>query len=553
MSQMPVSRIPTDNSPSGLSGVWGARPPHPVLLVLTAVTSVVMAIPLIYVLIRAVQGGLPVWLRLWQTGHGIPRLLLNSVKLAGTVTVLSLLIAVPLAWLVVRTDLPGRRLWRWMAAVPIVYPSFIGAFAYITVFGPRGLLETWLGRWLDVSGQAVRLPSIYGLGGTSIILALFTYPYLYLLVAGALRNLNRNLEESARACGLTPVQVFFRVILPLIRPAIGAGSLLISFHALAEFGTVAMLRYDTFTSSIYMQLVGRYDRSAAAALSVVLVALTIALVAAELRWERQARYYQTDRGWRPPEIIRLGRWRYPALAFAALVMLASAGIPAALLFYWSWRALQEGAASGLLGYAWNTISTSGLAATAATILAFPIAYLASRSPGPASRLVYRLAFAGYALPGVVIALAMIFLFNTYLPWFYGTLWVLVTSYIVRFLPETLGAQHSSLAQVSPSLEEAARSCGRSTWSVFRHVTIPLTLPGIISGWSIVLLNCLKELPATLLLRPAGHDTLAVRLWIYASEGFYTAGALPGLLLVLLALPPLVLLMARVLEGRTSLS
>ncbi len=531
--------------------LWGDRPPHPALAVVTALTASLMAVPLLYVLVRAAEGGAEVWGRLWQTR--IPGLLANSLKLAVSTTALAVAIGVPMAWLVVRTDLPGRRWFRWLATLPMVFPAFVGAFAYITVFGPRGVLEMWLSRWLGVPPYELDLPSIYGFWGTTIVMALFTYPYLYLLVAGAFRNLNASMEEAARNAGLRPLEVFWRVVLPLVKPAIGAGSLLVAFHALAEFGTVAMLRYDTFTSAIYLQLTGRLDRSGAAALSVVLMALTIGLVVAESYVQGRAKYHQTGGSFRPPALVRLGVWRYPALAFASLVVLASVVLPTGLLIYWSYRGVVEGATAGLWEFLWNSITSAGISATLATLLAFPIGYLASRSSGPASRFLYRLSFSGYALPGVVVALAIIVLFNTYLQPLYGTIWILVAGYLVRFLPETLGSQYSVLTQISPSLEEAARSSGHSLWSALRRVTLPLSMPGVVAGWSLVFLNCLKELPATLLLRPVGYDTLAVRLWVYAAEGFYPHAGLPGLLLVLLALPPLILLVARVIQSRASLS
>ncbi len=529
---------------------WGGRPPHPLLFIMAFVTAILMAVPLIYVLVRAGQGS-SVWVRLWQTR--MPTLIINSLELAAITTVIAALIGVPLAWLVVRTDLPLRRYIGWMATLPMVYPSFVGAFAYITMFGRKGLLESIISNLAGIPPHEVHLPNIYGLGGTSVVMALFTYPYLYMLVAGAFRNLNPSMEEAARAAGLKPLAVFRRVVLPLVKPAVGAGMLLVSFHSLAEFGTVAMLRHETFTSAIYLQLIGRYDRNAAAALSVGLILLTILLVVAESRWQSRARYYQTGGSWRPPLTVRLGRWRYPALVFSLLVILASVVAPGALLVYWSYRGIVEGATGGIWEYLWNSLISSGLGATLATLLAFPIGYLVTRHSGFASRLIYRLSFSGYALPGVVVGLAVIVLFNSYLPWLYGTIWLLTAGYVVRFLPETLGAQQAVLTQISPNLEEAARVSGHSVWAALRRVTLPLAMPGMISGWALVFLNCLKELPATLLLRPAGYDTLAVRLWIYANEGFYSHGGLPGLMLVLLALPPLILLVARVLRGRMSLS
>lgn len=521
------------------------------MLLLAVVAGIVTAAPLAYIAVRALGGGIAVWAGLWQTQ--IPRLLLNSLVLAFTTTALSAAVAIPMAWLVVRSDLPGRRLWRWLAALPLVFPAFIGAFAYISVFGPRGFMEEVFSRALGIPVTQVNLINLYGLAGTTLVLSLFTYPYLYLLVVAALGNMNRSLEDAARIAGLPPLAVIRRVTLPTLKPAIGAGAMLVGFHTLADFGTVAMLRYDTFTSAIYLQLIGRYDRAATAALSSVLVGLTLLFLWAETRWQLQARFYQTTGTWRPPDPVPLGRWRWPALAFVVIVLLHGLAVPVAMLVFWSVRGLAQGADLRLWQYTVSTVTSSGLAATLALVLAFPVAYIATRSGGRASLLLYRLAFAGYALPGVVVALGLIFIFNRYLPWAYGTVWVMVVAYIVRFMPECLGAQHSALAQVSPNLEEASRSSGLSVWATLRRVTLPLVLPGFAAGWSLVFLNSLKELAATLLVRPAGYDTLAVRVWIYASEGFYPLAAPPALMLVLLAVPPLIILVGRILEGRTGLT
>lgn len=524
--------------------LWGGRPPTISLLLLAGGTAAAMAIPLLYLVVRALTGNAATWASLWY--GRLPMLLANTLALALASTGLAVLIGVPLAWLVVRTDLPGRRAIRWLGAMPLVYPAFVGSLGYIAVFGPRGLVETELTRLL---GQPVRLPSIYGLGGTALMIALFTYPYLYLLTAAALGNLNQSLEEAARTAGHRGLGLFRRVTLPLIRPAVGAGALMVAFHALAEFGTVALMRYDTFTSAIFLQLLGRFDPSRAAALSLVLVLLTGLVLVLEQRSHQQARYHQNSGTWRPAQTVALGHWKWPALLFVALVMAASLGLPTAMLLYWTGQALVRGFDFNLAHYAWSTLSSSAVAAALATALAFPIAYLRARSDGPGSRWLYLLSYSGYALPGVVIALAMTFLFNRWLPGLYGTLWVMVAAYVVRFMPESLGAQQAALAQISPAVEDASRLLGHSFWATMRRVTLPLSTPGLVAGWAMVFLNALKELPATLLLRPVGYDTLAVRVWIPATDGFYPQSGPPALLLILLALPPAIVLVGRTLQGR----
>ncbi|MFZ5640232.1 MAG: ABC transporter permease [Bacillota bacterium] len=222
-----------------------------------------------------------------------------------TVTALAILVAVPLAWLVVKTDLPGRRFWRWALALPLAIPPYIGAFVYMVLFAPY----------------------IYGFGGTALVLMIFTYPYIFLMVAASLASMNSSLEEAAMISGCGPWQVFRRVILPLLRPAIGAGSLLVALYVLADFGTVAMLRFQTFSSAVYTQLVGRYDRSAAAVLSAILVVITIALIWLEWRSRAGVRYDQTTGAYRPGQIYKLGHWRYPALAVVRFLSVMTRRMP----------------------------------------------------------------------------------------------------------------------------------------------------------------------------------------------------------------------------------
>ncbi|HYG59796.1 MAG TPA: iron ABC transporter permease [Symbiobacteriaceae bacterium] len=532
---------------------WDVRVPNPGLLLAALLASLGIALPVLYLAVRAAQGGASTWE--WLLSGRLPLLVGRTMLLAGATTLLAVALALPLAWLVSRTDLPGRTWLTWIAALPLVFPPYVGAFAFITLFGPRGSLEKVLARLWGVPGHQIELPSIYSLPGAVLVLALFTYPYLYLLLGSALRGGNQALEEAARSAGLSPARVFWRVTLPLLRPALAAGALLVALYALSDFGAVAMLRVETFTSAIYFQLRGRFDRSAAAALSTVLLVMTMLLLWLEERMQRQgARYYQTSSQWRPVRPVALGPWKWPATLFAWGVALVAVGLPVGMLGYWAVQGMQDGLFSAdVLQYVGNSVVSAGGAALLATVLAFPVAYLAARFPGALSRGLFRFAYTGYALPGVVVALAVIFFFHTYVYPFYGTVWAMLAAYVIRFLPQSLGATHSGLQALSPSLEDAGRSLGLGAFGVLRRITLPLIAPSLITGGALVFLNTLKELPATLLLRPAGFDTLAVRVWIQADEGFYARAAPAALLLVLLAAIPMSLLLRRIFQGRARLS
>lgn len=535
------------------ASLWGGRVPTPGLLAAALVGAVIVGLPILYLVVRAGQAEAETWQ--WLLSKRLPGLLNRSFQLAAGATLLATAVSLPLAWLVTRTDLPGRRLLTWVAALPLVFPPYVGAFAYITLFGPRGLLEKALSALTGVPGAQIRLPDIYSIPGAVVILGLFTYPYIYLIVGSALRSGNRSLEEAALSAGLRQSQVFWRITLPMLRPALTAGALLVALYALSDFGAVAMLRVETFTSAIFLQIRGRFDRSAAAILSIVLVLITMLLLWVEERIQKQgARYYQTSSQWKPVRTIALGRWKWPAAVAAWSVALAAVGMPAGMLTYWSVQGFEMGGFSTKVWiYAWNTILIAGGAALLATVLAFPVAYLRSRHPGGISRFLFRFAYTGYALPGVVVALSTIFFFHRFLNPIYGTVWVMLAAYVIRFLPQSLGATHSGLGMLSPSLEDAGRSLGLNGFNVLRKITLPLIAPSLVTGSALVFLNTLKELPATLLLRPAGFDTLAVRVWIHAEEGFFAEAAPSALLLVLLAAVPMALLLRKILQGRARLS
>jgi len=532
---------------------WAVRVPNPGLLVAAVLATLLVGLPVLYLVVRASQGSAQTWSALLS--RRLPGLLARTSVLAAATTLLATAISLPLAWLVARTDLPGRRWLAWLGALPLVFPPYVGAFAYITLLGPRGALEGWVSRLIGVPGHELGLPSIYSLPGAVWILAIFTYPYIFLLVSSALRGANQSLEDAARSSGLTPGQVFWRVTLPMLRPALAAGALLVALYALSDFGAVAMLRVETFTSAIYLQLRGRFDRSAAAALSLILVVLTLGLLWAQERIQRQgARYYQITSHWKPVQPIALGRWKWPACLFVWSVMTAAVGMPLGMLAHWSLQGVRSGLFSPqVLQYVSNSVLSAGGAAVAATVLAFPVAYLAARNQGPLSRFLFRFAYTGYALPGVVVALAVIVFFHRFVNPLYGTVFALLMAYVVRFMPQSLGATHAGLGALAPSLEEAGRSLGLNAWGVLRRITLPLIAPNLVTGGALVFLNTLKELPATLLLRPAGFDTLAVRVWMEADEGFFAKAAPAALLLVVLAAIPLALLLRRTVQGQARLS
>jgi iron(III) transport system permease protein len=430
-------------------------------------------------------------------------------------------------------------------------PAFIGAVVHVALLRPRGGLIPKF--FSDTLGWEVLLPSPFGFWGAVFMLTLFMYPYVYLLSAAAFRSLHASLEEAARSLGRGLWGTLWEVTLPVLRPGLGAGALLVALDILAEYGTVALLRYDTFSAAIFLQLNGRYDRSAASILSGVLVVLAIAVLVGEVRFQGQARYEQLGGGWRPAPPLRLRAWRWLAFVFVCFVSLATLFVPLTVLSAWTAQGLLDTSHTavvyrfsgmGIGRYLWNSLWSSGLAALGAVALSLPVAYLSVRYPRFTSRTLSRVCQVGYALPGVVVALSLILLVNRFLPFLYTTPLIVVLAYVVRHMPQAVRASEAALAQVPPALEEAARGLGRRPLTTLFTVTLPLIFPGLLAGAALVFLTSLKELPATLLLRPAGFDTLAVRVWMATGDGIYTQAAPAALLLILCAAGPLVFLLRR---------
>jgi iron(III) transport system permease protein len=311
-----------------------------------------------------------------------------------------------------------------------------------------------------------------------------------------------------------------------------AGGLLVFLYVLSDFGAVALLDYRTLTVLIYTETRTSFELSAAAVIGVLLVLLTLAVIVVERLLRGRPAPVRAQGGVRPPTMLPLGRWRWPAALLVCLPAILGAGLPLAVMGYRAFIAEgRSDSTATLFDAALTSIGLSAAAAAVAVVVALPVALLAVRHRSAYSGVVEGLAVSGYALPGLVIALALVFLATRFTPWLYQTLALVVVAYVVRFLPEALGAVRSSLGRIDPAVEEAARSLGRRPPVVLATVTLPMLRGGLIAGGALVFLTAMKELPATLLLQPPGYDTLATRVWTGANEGFFSQAAPPGLLIV----------------------
>jgi iron(III) transport system permease protein len=465
----------------------------------------------------------------------------NSIALVASVTLLSVALGVPLAVLTVLTDLPFKRLWTVVLSLPLVVPSYLGAFAFVSAFGPRGELAEFL------SPLGVTIPTVYGFQGATLVLGLFVYPYVFLTTRASLLSFDSEQLEAAQTLNHGFRSAFRRVVLPQIAPGMTAGALLVAFYALSDFGTPAIMHFDTFTRVIYVQY-NNFGRGTASLLSIQLLAVTALVLFLESRLgDAGGDGYGGGVAGTDAPVTSLGWATGPALAFCGLVVALTLVVPVAIFGMWLLRS-GPGYASAGFGFRWdfaiNSVYVAVLAAAGTVLAALPIAYVSARSNSRLAQLLERSTYVGYAVPGIVLALALVFLGANYVPWLYQTLPLLVFAYVVRFLPQAVGATRSSVLQVDRALLGAARSLGETPRGAFRRVTLPLIAPGLVAGAALVFLTTMKELPATLILHPTGFTTLVTYIWRVQEAGYYGRAALPALVLVAVSALSMILLLGQ---------
>jgi len=486
--------------------------------------------------VAAVVAVLPIWYLIARTGSmarlvevlatpATIALTVRSLALAATVTLLAVLIGVTAAWLVARTDLPGARAWQVALVLPLAIPSYISAFV-----------------WLDVA------PGLAGFPGAVLVLTLTTFPYVFLPAVAALRRIDPAQEEVAASLGMGRWQVATRVTIPQIRTSVAAGALLVALYVLSDFGAVALMRYEVFTWVIYGAYRSGFDPTRAAALSILLVLLAMVLVAAEARVRGRVRTRTGSGVARAGRVVHLGHPVVPATVFLAGVVLLGMGVPLVVISSWLLGGPGAQADLGQFGPALvATAELSALAAVACLALAVPVGILAVRYRGRVSSALERTTYVGHALPGIVVAIAMVYVGVRLLRPVYQQTPLLVLAYVVLFLPLAVAAVRASVEHSPLRSEEVARSLGLDRWATLRRVTLPLAAPGLAAGAAMVFLTTMKELPATLLLHPTGTETLATMLWRYMLVSDYSSAAPYAALIVLGAALPAVVL-ARIGRG-----
>ena len=500
------------------------------LSVTSLVLGALFAAPLLYLVVRNLGLGDEVFDVLSSDVALGP--LRRTVVLATSVALATAVLGTALAWLVMRTDLPFRRILRVLLALPLVIPSFVGALALVAAFASGGLADEIFG--VDV------LTRPRGFWAAFVVLTLLCYPYVYLPVAARLSALPPSLEESARSLGRSPANVFRTIVWPQSTGAVAAGALLVFLYVVSDFGAVSLVRYDTLTTRIESSRL--FDPPTALVLGLLLAGVALLVVVGERAVGRRRLHTEAVGAGRHAFQARLGAWKSPALVFTGLVVTISLVAPLAVLGQWAWRGVRSARgnarveAADFVDPALNTAGVAIVAALVAVLAVLPIAYLTTRHSSRAGGVTNALVVSGFALPGIVIALAVAFwllraplggnLYQTFPP--------LIFAYVVHFGAQALRSSQVAVSGVPRRMDDAARSLGASRWRRLRTVDLPLMLPGLAAAAGLVLLSTMKELPATLLLAPTGFDTLATRIWSATESGYFGRAGTAALVLVALS-------------------
>jgi iron(III) transport system permease protein len=512
-----VAEAPGATAPRGVVVVPARRPARPWgLLTLSLAVAVVLVAPLCFLLIEAHGAGTSTIVNLIFRSL-TASLLWNTIRLTVVVTLLCAVIGTSAAWLIERTDLPGRRVWAVLVVVPLAIPDFVVSFGWAS-------LSTW----------------VQGFRGAVLVMTLAIYPLVYLPVAASFRNADPGQEEVARSLGVGRLQTFWRITIGQARTAIVGGCLLVALVMLAEYGAFEILGYQTFTTEIFTEFNVSFNVPTASALSLVLVLLSLAVVAGEGLARGRGRVSRSGPlAQRVMARHRLGRATAPALAGLVALVALALGVPVGASVYW---VLESGHAYltgvSLLDATWHTALYSAAAAAISTLMALPVALLAVRHHARVYQLLERSTYLVLAMPGLVIALAFSYFTERYADGFlYQSAPLLILAYAILFFPLALIGVRASVMQAPPGLEEVARSLGQRRPAVLWRVTLPLIGPGLAAAFCLVFLSAVTELTATLILIPTGVQTLATQFWAYQQNLAYGQAAPFALAMIVIAAVP----------------
>jgi iron(III) transport system permease protein len=541
---------------------WSLVPP----LIVTAL----ILTPLGLLVLRLLTPDWTLWRSLWETV--LPTMLLNTLTLVLGVGIGTFVIGTAFAWLVSTYEFPLRWVLERALMLPLAVPTFVMGFIFMATFDFAGPVQTW---WRATFGRDAAFPNIYSAGGVIIVMTLVLYPYVYVLARAAFAEQSANTVEAARVIGLSRTQTFFRLVLPMARPSLVAGAILAMMEAMTDYGTVKFFSYPTLSEGVVRLWEGRLDREGAIQLASLLLFFALGMFAFERVLRGRARYYQQGGGSKGRRTARHRLRGVKALsATAACLLLLSVAfvLPTAQLIAWTIAEIDRQTVGGwqntYFTYIGNSVTLASTAAFFVVFLAVIVAHgvrsTSQRRGRRVARWIARLVTLGYAMPGAVVAVGVLLFLSpidlSINQWardlglqrpgliLTGTMTGLIYAYIVRFMSVGYNSVESSLDKITPNMEHAARTLGARPWGILRRVHLPMMSAGIAAGALLVFVDVMKELPATLMLRPFGMDTLALWAYFLASESFWQAAALPSITILAVGVIPVLLLM-RVDERR----
>lgn len=519
--------------------------------------AVLVLIPVGTILLSFLAPAGDVWQHLVETI--LPSLLINTFWLTLGVAVSSALLGVSLAWFTAVCEFPGRKFFSWGLLLPLAIPAYVMAFVTLGLFDFTGPVQTLLRSW--VGPEQFWFPNVRGRLGVIIVMTLAFYPYVYLLARNAFLTQGKRSLEAAQSLGLNRMQGFLKVALPMARPWIASGVMLVLMETLADFGTVAVFNYDTFTTAIYKAWFSMFSLSAASQLASLLIVIVFVLIVMEQQFRSRMRYAETKHSSRIPRIPLTGWRAWGVAGFALAILFFAFLLPITQLIIWATDTFVEEFNQLYLGFLWHSLMLSGLAALLTCSVAVLVVYSARRHPDTVTRVAVRIATIGYALPGVVLAVGIFvplawldnWLSEMAMQLFHietglliqGTLAIMLIAYMTRFLAVGHNPIDSAMQRITFSIDEASMGLGLNGWSMLKRVHLPILKGGIFTAVTLVFVDVMKEMPITLMTRPFGWDTLAVRIFEMTSEGEWEQAALPAVALVLAGLIPIVLLTRQV--------
>ncbi len=532
--------------------------------VVALLIAVVVAAPIVVVVLSIAVPAGTIWSHLAETV--LPLYIGNSLLLMAGVGIGVAVIGTGTAWLVTMTQFPGRRVLEWALLVPLAVPAYVIAYAYAALLDVGGPLQDWLRRDIGILRPDLWIPNVRSLGGAIVVLTLVLYPYVYLLCRAAFADQSTALLEASRMLGRGPARSFLTLALPMARPAIAGGIALALMETLSEFGAMQHFGVQTFVTGIVRTWQGLGEPVGAAQLAAMLMLFVLALVVIERRSRGRRRYAHGQGAYRAFTTLHLRGWHAAAAAaICAAPVLFGFVVPALSLAWLIWQDPEIALATPLLPLALNSLILGAVGAAITVAVALIVAYAMRLRGGPAVAAAGRAAAMGYAIPGAVIAVGIMLPFA----WIdnqvdaimratfgistglllSGTVIAVLFGYVVRFLAVALNAVEASLTRVTPNMDGAARLLGATTWEMLRRVHVPLIRGGLVTASILVFVEVMKELPATLLMRPFNFNTLAVQTYHFAADERLAEAAPPALLVVAVGLLPVLVLARRIARAR----